>query len=342
LKNHSTNPVLKKLIFLTENETVQQDVINFLAEWYSPSSTIIVKTSGSTGSSKEISISKKHMRISALKTISTFSVKEGGTAFLCLSTKTIAGKMMIIRAIENQMTLYVGDIHSNKLSNFPIAAFDLLAIVPLQLETCLNYQPDLIKYSSTVLVGGGPVSSEQINQLTQIGATIYHTYGMTETLSHIAFRSIGMHTQEYYTVLSGVVIYSKNGCLVINYPELNIFDLQTSDLVAIEENKQFRLTGRADFVINSGGVKFNPEELESRISGVIENPYFIAGLPDSKLGERIVLVIESLRTKDEGTILERIKPLLPIYGCPKEIRFLPKFARTESMKIKRKETLELL
>lgn len=330
------------MIFLTENETMQQDVNDFLAKWYSPSSIITVKTSGSTGPSKEISISKKHMRISALKTISNFSVKKGGTAFLCLSVKTIAAKMMIVRAIQNQMTLYVGEIRSNELSDLPFSAFDLLAIAPLQLETCLNYKPDLIKNSATVLVGGGSVSSEQIDRLTQIGATIYHTYGMTETLSHIAFRSIGKHTQEYYTLLPGIDISSKNGCLVIHYPELDVYNMQTSDLVTIDKNKRFRITGRADFVINSGGIKFHPEELEGRIQHIIQKPFFIGGVADSKFGERIVLVIESLKAEDERTILELIKPLLTKYGCPKEIRFLPEFVRTESMKINRKETLELL
>lgn len=334
--------MLKDLIFLTADKKLQQEVGNFLSEWHNESDYVIVKTSGSTGIPKEYQIKKDHMRISARKTLSTFSVKKGGTAFLCLSTQTIAGKMMVVRAEENNMTLYVGDIRTTALDSLPIHSCDLMAIVPLQLESALRSNPALIKNSKTVLLGGGPVSSAHLSDLKKVNASVIHTYGMTETLSHIAYRIVGNTTQESFTPLSGIGLRSVDSCLVIDYPELGIIGLQTTDEVLIHPNGHFTILGRTDFVINSGGIKFHPEELESKITGVMDRPFFIGGLPDSHLGERLVLVIEGEKKENDNHLLELIKDLLPKHGTPKEIHYISHFVRTESMKIRRKETLSLL
>jgi O-succinylbenzoic acid--CoA ligase len=334
--------VLKDLIFLTEDKKLQREVENFLSEWYNESEYIHVKTSGSTGIPKQYQVKKDHMRISARKTLSAFSVPEGGTALLCLSTETIAGKMMVVRAAENQMTLYVGGVRSNALCDLPISTVDLMAIVPLQLTEGFHCQPSILKNCATVLLGGGSISREHIDALKEHESTVYHTYGMTETLSHIAFRRVGKVTEDAYTPLDGVKISAENGRLKIDYPELGIEGLQTNDLVEIAPNNQFHILGRADFIINSGGIKFNPEELESLISHAIQEPFFIGGLPDRKLGERVVIVIEGAKKDTHNSLLDRIKPLLPLHSCPKEIYYVPEFMRTESLKIRRKETMSLL
>jgi O-succinylbenzoic acid--CoA ligase len=334
--------VLKELIFLTENKNLQQEVQNFLSEWRNSSDEITIKTSGSTGNPKIYTIKKSLMRISARKTLSTFFVPVGGTALLCLSTETIAGKMMVVRAAENTMTLYVSDVRSNALCDLPISSVDLTAIVPLQLEQVLHCHPSLLKNCTTVLLGGGSISSEHMDALKKHQATVYHTYGMTETLSHIAYRRVGKVTEDTFTPLDGVKISAENGCLKIDYPELGIEGLKTNDLVEIAPNGQFKILGRADFIINSGGIKFNPEELESLISHAIQEPFFIGGLPDMKSGERVVIVIEGAKKDAHSSLLDRIKPLLPLHSCPKEIYYVPEFMRTESLKIRRKETMSLL
>jgi len=332
--------VLKDLIFLTEDKRIRSEVNDFLEEWHSPSTDITLQTSGSTGVPKKILFKKEYLRKSAQKTNSTFSVEPEGSAFLCLSTQTIAGKMMIVRAIENKMTLYVGDVRSNALCTIDISSFDLMAIVPLQLNEALAGNPNLIKESKTVLVGGGPIHFEQVEALQKIKASVYHTYGMTETLSHVAYRKIGYRNEAFYTPLEGVELTEDHGCLVINYNELGIKKLKTTDTVIFDAQGKFRITGRADFTINSGGLKFQPEELEEKITHLITRPFFIGGIPDNLLGERIVLLIEGKKLEDDEQLLDQIKPLLPQFGCPKEIKYLSSFLRTPSLKIRRKETLK--
>jgi O-succinylbenzoic acid--CoA ligase len=332
----------KKVIFLTESEQRQKEVFSFIDEWLSPIPHIMVETSGSTGDAKKISLQKKHLRKSAKKTCTTFSVPFGGSAFLCLSMHTIAGKMMIVRAFENNMTLYVGDVRSDALCKVSKTVFDLVAMVPLQLEKTMICNPLLLKDSGTVLVGGSILSSVHFDGLKKIGATVIQTYGMTETLSHIAYRNIGLHHEMHYTTLEGVYIHSENDCLVITCPELDINELHTNDLVKMVAHNQFTYIGRADFILNSGGIKFNPEELESMIQPIMEKPFFIGSLPDKHLGERIILLIEGTNSDEDKTLLERIHAILPKYGCPKEICYLPSFVRSSSLKIQRKATLNLV
>jgi O-succinylbenzoic acid--CoA ligase len=334
--------VLKNLIFLTEDKQLQKEVTDFLTEWSDPSPTLLVKTSGSTGKPKEMEVLKEHMRISARKTISTFSISAGGTAFLCLSLETIAGKMMVVRAFENEMTLYVGDNRSTACCELPISEFDLMAVVPLQLESGMKCNSSLLRKSKTILVGGGTISSEQLQHLGESGITVFHTYGMTETLTHIAFRRAGAVTDERFTPLSGVNISVEEGCLRIDYPELDIENLVTSDLVTIDPTGHFQITGRADFAVNSGGIKFHPEELEARIGHIIQKPFFIGSLPDPQLGEKLVLILEGIPSENDKDILQLIKPMLPKHGYPKEICYVHEFLRTESLKIRRKETLEIV
>ncbi len=334
--------MLKNLIFLTKDKKIQLEVENFLTEWTNGSDYITIRTSGSTGIPREYRAKKEHLRMSARKTIATFSVPEGGTALLCLSTETIAGKMMVVRALENRMTLYVSKVRSNALCALPLSKVDLMAIVPLQLTEGLKCNSAFIGNSHTVLLGGGSINDIHIDSLKHAGVTVFHTYGMTETLSHIAYRRVGKNTEEAFTPLEGVEIRAKNDCLMIDYPELEIAGLQTTDLVDIDLNGHFQILGRRDFLINSGGIKFNPEVLESMISKAIDEPFFIAGLPDAHLGERLILVVEGFKRESHELLLERIKPLLPMHGCPKEIFYVPVFERTESLKIRRKETLAFL
>jgi O-succinylbenzoic acid--CoA ligase len=100
--------------------------------------------------------------------------------------------------------------------------------------------------------------------------------------------------------------------------------------------------GRVDNLINSGGIKFNPEQLEAKLATVIpDQRFFIAGLADEKLGQKLVLVIESNGlTKEELAQLQcHIATVFDKYERPKALYVLPSFQETPTGKIRRDATL---
>ncbi len=329
--------MLKNLHFLTSNQLTIQEVNRFIQEWSNSEPNIEVQTSGSTGEPKKLSFKKKQLEASAQNTIQTFGVKKGANAYLCLSTNTIAGKLMVIRAILNDMELIVGDVSSDALER-GLPEIELAAAVPLQLHHLIKNNVSFPKVK-TLLIGGGPINDEICRKLSYRGITAIHTYGMTETLTHVAYRRIGAMQEELFTPMPGVKLGHKEERLTITYPAIGVQQLETKDLVQFNSNGQFSVVGRSDLIINSGGIKFNPEELEHQISSEMTVPYFFFGLPDDQLGEKIVLVCEGNVIQLTKEQLNRINNLLPAYANPKEVIYLEQFVRSESMKILRKETM---
>lgn len=317
----------------------KSEVQNFLNEWNNDSQTIKVNTSGSTSIPKTIELKKSNMKISAEKTLSFLKIHADETAFLCLSPNTIASKMMILRSIIGKLNLIVGSIDSNPLQDQNIR-IDFIALVPYQLQKILEKHPEKLKSIKSIIIGGGPISNELKKLIISHGITVNHTYGMTETISHVAMRKVGLQEQQEFHALPGISFDSKDDKLIINYPEIGIINLETNDIVELKSPTTFKWKGRADFIINSGGIKVNPEELETILASMIQIPFFIGSLEDSALGQKIVLIIESKKKKN--IIKEDLLNLLPKYSLPKEIFYLPIFIRTESGKINRRETMQLI
>jgi O-succinylbenzoic acid--CoA ligase len=310
-----------------------------MEEWNSDVSYVIVHTSGSTGKPKEILIPKEHMIISARKTLDYFSISPGQNALLCLSPDTIAGKMMIVRSIVGNLNLFVVDVNSNPLNQLS-DKIDFVALVPIQVEEILNIEPLKLKKIQTILIGGGPISNVLSSKLNLAEIQAYHSYGMTETISHVAIRPVGKLEKDTFEALNGIEFSTKDQQLVVHYPEIGHLLLTTNDIVELVDKQQFKFIGRSDFMINSGGVKLNPETIENLLSAMIKAPYFVAGIEDQNLGQKLILVIEGT-TSQAPTLLE-LKSVLPKYHDPKEMYFIPKFVRTESDKINRGETLKLI
>lgn len=331
--------MFEKIKFIDVSESTIKSVNDFVEEWFSDSSTVQVMTSGSTGEPKSLQLEKEKMIISAKKTISFLNLNEGDTALLCLSTATIAGKMMIIRAIIGNMHLLVCELSSNPLCSIN-EKIDFVAMVPLQLHKALEKCSSKLNGIKSIIIGGGPISRKIENQLVSKNISLFHTFGMTETISHIALRQIGDVKNSYFKALNGVSLSSIEDRLVIDFPELGIDKMQTNDIVNIIDNKTFEWIGRVDFIINSGGIKINPEELEDLISEYIDQPFFVAGIPDEVLGEKVILIIES--QKELEVSLDFLKHKLPKHVAPKEIICIPNFIKSTSDKIKRKETLKLI
>lgn len=325
--------------FVQASETTQQLVHSFLMEWENEADYIEVKTSGSTGIPKIIQLAKVHCIESAKNTLSFLSLKENDLALLCLSIETIAGKMMIVRSIVGNLKLLVTDPTSNPLIGID-QAIDFAAMVPLQVEKIIADSSIQIKRIDKLIIGGGPVSTQLIENLKKIPYTAFQTFGMTETISHVALRKIGEITETYYTALPSVLFEEKNQQLIVHYPGVLKEDLLTNDLVELISTKTFKWLGRTDFIINSGGVKINPEEVESNLSNVIKVPFFIAGIPDDHLGTKVILIIES--EQKIALNKEELKQLVAPYSQPKLVFYCKKFVRTESGKINRIASFNLL
>jgi O-succinylbenzoic acid--CoA ligase len=311
----------------------------FLKEWFNNELFISVKTSGSTGTPTTIELEKKKMVVSAKKTLQFLNIKPGSTALLCLSSDTIAGKMMIVRAIIGDLKLIVGSINSNPLKGID-QKIDFAALVPLQVQSVLEDDSDKLKNIQSCIIGGGPISQKLETELLEKGISVYHTFGMTETISHVAMRKAGYHGEPFFRALPGVHFSDQDSKLVIHYPEIGLENLQTTDIVHLTSDTSFEWIGRADFIINTGGVKINPEEVESALSSIIDVPFFITGIPDEHYGQKIILVIEaekcSIPSKAE------MNNHLINFALPKQVYFLHSFVRTNSGKINRIETVKLL
>lgn len=309
----------------------------FLQEWSDESNTIQVKTSGSTGTPQVILLKKEDMITSARQTLEFLKIKESANSLICLSMDTIAGKMMAVRSITGNLNVILAPVSSDPLKNME-DQIALCAMVPLQLEKILQSDPSSLQHIEHLLIGGATVSSALEKLAADHDLSFWHTYGMTETISHVALRKGGKNGESFFTALPGITFSEQEGKLIIHYPAIGMNELKTNDLVELVSPTRFRYIGRADFIINSGGKKFNPEELEDLIAGIISNPFFIGSLPDPSLGERIVLFIEG--TGDQAIDSSRLKELLPLHAFPKEILELSSFVRTPSGKINRLETMK--
>ncbi len=314
--------------FIKEGEDFEKPVGNFLLDWFDYKSYIEMETSGSTGAPKTISISKQAMVDSALATGDFFNLQPGNKALQCLPVKYVAGKMMLVRAMILGLDLEFVAPSSHPLDHNEID-FDFVAMVPLQAQNSISQ----LKKVKKLIIGGAAVNKTLEKQLLKLPTKVYETYGMTETITHIAARKLG---EKAFTVLPYVsVSFDDRNCLVIHAPRISPEVIITNDIVELLDENQFIFLGRMDNIINSGGIKLIPEQIEKKLVGKISQRFFIASKPDDELGEKVVLVIESDKHELDVSIYESLDK----YEKPKEIIFIPKFLDTVTGKILRKETL---
>jgi O-succinylbenzoic acid--CoA ligase len=327
-KSFSYVELLSEALYLKENGQLFEKAIGkFLLEWLNNESFVFVHTSGSTGKPKQIVLQKKAMIASAIATGIFFNLQPKNTALLCLSADYIAGKMMLVRAITLGLHIDITEPISNPLAN---KEYHFVAMVPIQVANSL----EKLHLVETLLIGGTKVSYQLTENILKTNCNAFESYGMTETISHIAIKQIG---EKQFTILPNVSIaVDDRNCLVIEALELSLDKIITNDVVEILNETQFILKGRIDNVINSGGVKIFPEEMEEKLAKYISSPFFIASLPDEKFGEKVILVMEGKAFEIDTNIFSELSK----YQIPKEIVFIDKFVETETKKINRKKTLE--
>lgn len=313
----------------------------FLSDWFSDNEYITVKTSGSTGKPKSIQLKKEFMKNSAKATSDFFKLKPKTSALCCLPIDFIAGKMMIIRALTLGWHLDIIKPSSHPLKHIK-KSFDFCAMVPLQAQNSINklYQ---IK---TLIIGGGQVSTQLQESLQTISTKVFATYGMTETITHIALKPLNFFSLKfnnpYYKLLPNISISTDNrNCLMIDAPKICEKIIITNDVVNLISKTEFEWKGRFDNVINSGGIKLYPEEIEKKLFRIITQRFFVAGIMDETLGQKLVLIIEG---EFDSTTLDKVRKVnqLSVYEIPKQIFFVDKFLQTKTGKVKRNETLKTI
>lgn len=318
-----------KLEEKSNHEKWGNEVYSFIKDWFSDEDFIISKTSGSTGIPKEIKIPKSAMKMSAQMTGKFFGLNEGNFALLCMPVNFIAGKMMIVRSIELKLKLYCIEPKSKINLDF-IDQIDFAPMTPMQVENSFD---ELTKIK-ILLIGGAPLSDELKHKLLPLKTQSFESYGMTETITHIALKEI---SEEFFTTLEKIKIRKdERDCLIIKTPYFEE-EIITNDIIELKNEDEFKWLGRFDNVINSGGIKLFPEQIETRFKPFIKEEFIISSLPDLTLGQKLILIIES-----ETSNFQLPTSKISKFEIPKEIYFLNEFPRTESGKIKRNEILDLI
>lgn len=311
--------------FIKEGDDFEKPVGDFILDWFDAKSYIEMQTSGSTGKPKRIRVEKQAMVNSALATGDFFGLSAGDTILNCLPVKYVAGKMMFVRAFILGLEMDFVAPSSKPLENND-KKYSFIALVPMQASNSL----EKLSNFKTVIIGGAKVSSELEKKLKPIKSNIFETYGMTETITHIAARKIGAKA---FTTLPNVVLsQDENNCLLIQAHNISNEIIHTNDIVELVSENQFVFLGRFDTIINSGGIKLIPELIEEKMMPFIKNRFFVMGKEDKELGEHLVLVIEG---KEEKINIDKIETL-DKYERPKEIVFIPKFTETPTGKVIRK------
>lgn len=316
---------------------------DFLKEWRDDSHSIVANTSGSTGTPKKISLSKKFMEASASRTNSFFGINRGSRLHSCVSPDFIGGKMMAVRS-EIAGCCLTWEIPSNR----PLTdvkkdeKIDLLAVVPSQMLHILDYIGDMPQIGA-VIIGGSAIPEGLKLKIINSGMNAYETYGMTETSSHIALRRVG---GEWFEALQGIEVSTDHrGCLSIEIPytdeneEYSSVRITTNDIAELHNSSRFKILGRIDNVIITGGRKVNPEDVERRLSSMIKGNFQISSFPDEKWGRRVVLVVDKDVKYEEETLKNGLRSILQPWEIPKEIIITDHFEFTPNGKIKRNSTL---
>lgn len=320
----------------------EKEIYRFIINWLSDRDYIVQYSSGTTGKPKEIRLSKKSMMQSARNTCRFLHLQKGGTALLCMPIDFIAGKMMLLRCLEYELNMLITEPKSLPDINTGCPVH-LAAMVPFQLSNILDCKGSLNPIM-LLLVGGAEISHQLENQLLPLETPVYATYGMSETSSHIAMRRLnGPQKQSTYKTLPGVKIKTDNrGCLVIEADYLQSTVI-SNDLVELTGPDTFNWIGRFDNLINSGGYKIVPEEVETIIHEKSMLECIAIGLPDIKLGQKLVLVFEENQIPYALTALkEDLGNLLPRRWKPRDIVTVERFPRTLSQKVDRQRLVKLL
>ncbi|GAA4384628.1 AMP-binding protein [Hymenobacter koreensis] len=331
-------------------------VLDFCRQWLNGAQEFVLTTSGSTGTPQAITLKRSQLTASAQRTVDYLGLGPGHRVLVCLNCEFIGGLMMLVRAFEHQMHVTIVEPVADPFALLPPDLdFDFASFVPLQLRAVLEqgHAPRL-ESMKAILIGGAPLDRTLSQAVQTLAVPLYHTYGMTETCSHVALRRLnGPQASEYYRLLPGLhAEQDARGCLALRGDVTRQELVQTNDLVQFLDNdhSQFQWLGRADFIINSGGVKVPAEKVELVLEVALAElnlngrRAFVTGLPDERLGQQVAAVVEGepLPAEDERQLLALLRERLGRYEMPRALHYAPQFAQTASGKLDRRLTLQAL
>lgn len=339
---HYDHEDLKEVAYslIKEGDSHEKITGNFLIDWLNDKDYLEVKTSGSTGTPKLIKLKKQAMVNSAIATGDFFGLQPGNTALDCLPSHYIAGKMMLVRAMILGLEIDFVEPSAHPMFDYE-KHYDFCAMIPLQLKHTLKYTNNI----KTIIIGGSKVTRPLLERIKDCDSKFFETYGMTETVTHVAVRALQSKVSKGETYFNAIpnVSFSQDErqCLVINASNLVDEPLVTNDIVDLKSKTSFQLLGRFDNVVNSGGVKLFPEQIEDKLQPAIDERFIVAGEEDETLGERLVLIVENPRDSAES-IANRIRFIkgLTKFEVPKHIYITDKFVETVNGKIQRAKTIE--
>lgn len=320
----------------------KHDLLNFLKEWFTDSPEITVHTSGSTGQPKPILVRKEQMMRSAEMTCSFLNLKEKDKTLLCLPLSYIAGKMIVVRSLVASLDLYpvIPSGHPLSENNIP---FQFAAMIPLQVYNSFQNPEEKKKLEQIekLIIGGSPIDYALREKIATLPKAAYATYGMTETLSHIALQRLnGKEASPRYTPFPSVELsLTEEKNLTVYAPLVNDKKLVTNDIAHIYPDGSFKILGRKDNIIITGGIKIQIEEVENQLAPVISTPFAITSQPHPKFGEIVVLLVK--HPVDLPLLKEKINSKLSIYQRPKKIYSVENIPFTTSGKINRAATKQL-
>lgn len=316
--------------------SIRQDLHRFIEEWHNSSPTITVYTSGSTGIPKRMEVEKRRMVNSARTTCDFLGLKKGDSALLCMPLKYIAGKMMVVRSLVAGLRLITTEPSSHPLRNLKEIP-DFAAMTPMQVYSTIKdpKETEKLRQIKVLIIGGGAIDTVLQQKLRYFPNKLMSTYGMTETLSHIALRQLnGSAASDWYTPLENVKVrLSNTGTLIITAPKVCDRELVTNDLAEINSKGQFHILGRTDNVINSGGIKLQIEEIEDALRPHIQVPFMITKRKDLQFGEIVTLLYSGSSSPELlSSIKMACQALTNKYMCPKWIARVDSLPYTETNK----------
>lgn len=326
-----------KWFFIDSNAELQATAARFLESWHT-NAPFQIKSSGTTGLPQLHTFNQTQLTHSAQTSNTAFELTTHSRALLCLPLSSVGGLMLLARSIVGDFELLLQLPSARPLQNLR-QKIDFVAMVPTQLQQSLEHDLPQLKGIAKILVGGGQLSSELIAACQSAQLEVWQSYGMTETLSHVALRKVSPIEASFYSAMPGIHFSNKNDCLVIHYPALQSEELVTKDIVELHNPTTFTWIGRSDNAINSGGFKVIPEILEAQLDKYLGAAFFIASLPDAKWGQIVAIAIEG----NEKPVFPDFQSLgLKAAEIPRKYALVPHFERTETQKIKRQEILQSL
>lgn len=325
-----------------------RDALAFCRRWLRGDAEFTLHTSGSTGAPKSITVQRDQIEASARLTGAALGLQAGMRALVCLNAGYVAGVMMLARGLVLGLELTVVAPSRRPLAPFAEGEpFAFTALAPLQLRETLRQAPDraLLDQMHAVLIGGAPIEADLLAELAAVRAPLYHTYGMTETVSHVALRRLnGPTADDRFIPLPDVVIgRDARGCLTVRGPMTRHQTVVANDRIELFPDGSFRWLGRVDNVINTGGVKVQAEVVEAALARIWPGRrLFVVGTPDPVLGEAVTAVVEGEPPVEPPTAVVQRAALFGRYAAPRRYLFVPRFAETPTGKIDRRATLALL